>query len=223
MTLGDNGATYRLVASNVASNISNSVTSRAALLTVLADTNRPVLLGARSLGLTQVEIALSEKVTAASATNKTNYALSGPAGNVVIVSAVLAAGQIEGGVAQGIGYALLEDVVVELRTRLGKRSWQPANEEERSAYHRLLILARESQSGPLTINPRKTLYVPPIAKRTGICVQSSRKFSANKRIPDWSLTLNGFNRTLNCISPGWIRYFARGFGPQELLPRPALR
>ena len=93
VTLGDNGATYRLVASNVASNISNSVTSHAALLSVIADTNRPVLLGARSLGLAQVEVALSEKVTLTSATNKANYALSGPAGNVTISSATYVIGQ----------------------------------------------------------------------------------------------------------------------------------
>lgn len=93
VTVGDNGAIFRLIASNVASNISNSVTSRAAMLTVLADTNRPVLLDAHGLGLAQVEVSLSEKVTFSSATNLANYALSGPAGAVAISAATLASGQ----------------------------------------------------------------------------------------------------------------------------------
>ncbi len=91
--LADSGATYRMVASNVANSISSSVTSRAALLSVIADTNRPVLLGARSRGLNQVEALFSEKIRPVSATNLANYALSGPGGAVVATGATLGSGQ----------------------------------------------------------------------------------------------------------------------------------
>jgi len=75
--LADHNATYRLVASNVANSISYVVTSAPATLTVSADTNRPVLLGAQSLGLTQVLARFSERVKPNSATNVANYSLSG--------------------------------------------------------------------------------------------------------------------------------------------------
>jgi hypothetical protein len=58
-----------VVASNVVSNVNYSVTSSVAVLTVVADTNPPVLLGAQSLGLTQVEVSFSKPMAAATATN----------------------------------------------------------------------------------------------------------------------------------------------------------
>ncbi len=87
--LSDHGAGFRVVASNP----SLSVTSRTAVLSVLADTNPPALQAARSRGLSEVEVVFSEKVTAASATNRANYSLTGPAGAVSITAATLAAGQ----------------------------------------------------------------------------------------------------------------------------------
>jgi hypothetical protein len=75
--LADHNALYRLVASNFANSISYVVTSAPATLTVIADTNRPVLLGAQSLGLSQVLARFSERVKPNTATNPANYALSG--------------------------------------------------------------------------------------------------------------------------------------------------
>lgn len=75
--LADHNAIYRLVASNVANSISYGVTSSPAMLTVIADTNRPVLLGAQSLGLNQVVARFSERVKPNTATNLANYSLSG--------------------------------------------------------------------------------------------------------------------------------------------------
>lgn len=75
--LADNNAAYRLVASNFVNGSSQVVTSAPAVLTVLADTNRPVLLYAQSLGLNQVLAQFSKSLQSSSATNPGNYALSG--------------------------------------------------------------------------------------------------------------------------------------------------
>jgi hypothetical protein len=75
--LADHNATYRLVASNVANSVSYVVTSTPATLSVSADTNRPALLGAQSLGLNQVLARFSERVKPNTATNPANFSLSG--------------------------------------------------------------------------------------------------------------------------------------------------
>lgn len=93
VALADNGALFRLVATNLVGGIGYSVTSSPAMLTVIADTNRPVLLGAQSLGLTQVLVSVSERITPASGNNRLNYSLSGTNGAVVINSAALDASQ----------------------------------------------------------------------------------------------------------------------------------
>jgi hypothetical protein len=89
VALGDHGATFRLVASNLANGVSAVVTSAPATLTVLADTNAPVLLGARSLGLGQVEARFSESLAPASVTNILNFTLTGTNGARAITGAVL--------------------------------------------------------------------------------------------------------------------------------------
>jgi hypothetical protein len=91
--LTDNAAQAWLVASNVVSNINYTVTSRVAVLTVVADTNPPVLLGAQSLGLTQVEVSFSKRMAATTATNTTNFSISGPNGALAILSAALDSSQ----------------------------------------------------------------------------------------------------------------------------------
>ena len=91
--LADNGAAFRLVAANLISNTSYSVTSRVAVLTVIPNTNPPVLLGAQSLSLSQVQVMLSERITAATATNRANYVLAGRNGSVLITGAALDASQ----------------------------------------------------------------------------------------------------------------------------------
>jgi len=87
--LTDNGATFRLVASNMVNSVSYSVTSSVATLTVVADTNRPVLLGANSAGLTQVLVTFSERIKFGTATNRANYSISGTNGGLLINSASL--------------------------------------------------------------------------------------------------------------------------------------
>jgi hypothetical protein len=91
--LADNAAQVWLVASNVVSNVNYNVTSSVAVLTVVADTNPPVLLGARSLGLAQLEVSFSKPMAAATATSVTNYTLTGTGGAVAILSAAQDASQ----------------------------------------------------------------------------------------------------------------------------------
>jgi len=87
--LSETGARFQVVASNVISNITHSVTSRVATLTVLADRTPPVLLDAWSLGLNQVQLVFSERLAPGPATNLAHYALAGPEGNVTILQATL--------------------------------------------------------------------------------------------------------------------------------------
>jgi regulation of enolase protein 1 (concanavalin A-like superfamily) len=92
--LADNGAAFRLVAGNVVSNISYSVTSSpVATLTVIADTNKPILLSAQSIGLGQVLASFSERMKLSTATNRANYSLTGTNGSLVISNATLDASQ----------------------------------------------------------------------------------------------------------------------------------
>jgi hypothetical protein len=91
--LTDNAARVWAVASSVLSNVNYSVTSRVAILTVVPDTNPPVLLGARSLGLTQVELSFSKLMAAPPATKVTNYAIAGPSGALAVLGAAQDASQ----------------------------------------------------------------------------------------------------------------------------------
>jgi hypothetical protein len=91
--MSDNGATFRLVASNMVNSISYVVTSSVATLTVIADTNSPVLLGANSGGLTQVIAGFSERIKNSTATNRANYSIVGTNGSLFINSASLDASQ----------------------------------------------------------------------------------------------------------------------------------
>jgi hypothetical protein len=92
-SLTDNGALFKLIACNTISNTTYWATSSVASLTVSADTIPPELVGAESLGLTEIRIELSERITPATATNSSNYSLSGPNGSVAILNASLAADQ----------------------------------------------------------------------------------------------------------------------------------
>ncbi|MGO8929591.1 MAG: lamin tail domain-containing protein, partial [Limisphaerales bacterium] len=91
--LADNGAAFWLVAANIITNTIHSVTSSVAILTVIADTNPPVLLGAQSLGLNEVEVSLSKRITPATATNTSNYSLTGPGGALAVLGAAQDASQ----------------------------------------------------------------------------------------------------------------------------------
>ncbi|MGC3961204.1 MAG: lamin tail domain-containing protein, partial [Verrucomicrobiota bacterium] len=91
--LSDNGSLFKVVAANVVSNVTYSVTSSVANLSVTADTNPPVLLRAGALGLTQVQVAFSERIAFAGATNLANYFVTGPGGSVPVLNAFLDATQ----------------------------------------------------------------------------------------------------------------------------------
>jgi len=91
--LTDNGATFRLVASNVVNSVSYLVTSSVATLTVIADTNPPVMLGANSGGLNQVIARFSERIKNSTATNRANYSIVGTNGSLFINSPNLDASQ----------------------------------------------------------------------------------------------------------------------------------
>jgi hypothetical protein len=89
----DNGAQFKVTVQNVVSNTTYAVTSSTATLTVIADTNPPVLLSAAGLGLTQVKVAFTERVRLSTATNLANFTLRGTNGTLHISSATLDATQ----------------------------------------------------------------------------------------------------------------------------------
>jgi hypothetical protein len=87
--LTDHTARFKVVAANVASNVSYSVTSDDAVLTVTADTVRPVLLTAIPSGLNQIVAVFSERLAPASVINLANYSVTGSSGNLTILNAAL--------------------------------------------------------------------------------------------------------------------------------------
>jgi hypothetical protein len=89
----DNNAAFRLVATNLANGNGYSVTSSVAILTVIADTNPPVLLNAQSLGLSHVQAGFSERIQPATASNPANFFITGTNGSLAISSAALDASQ----------------------------------------------------------------------------------------------------------------------------------
>ncbi|HEY5913330.1 MAG TPA: lamin tail domain-containing protein [Verrucomicrobiae bacterium] len=89
----DTGAQFKVVAQNIVSNITYSVTSTVATLTVISDTNPPVLVGALALGLSQVQVSFSERVASPGATNLGSYAITGTNGVVTIFGAALDSSQ----------------------------------------------------------------------------------------------------------------------------------
>ncbi|HEY6226067.1 MAG TPA: lamin tail domain-containing protein, partial [Verrucomicrobiae bacterium] len=80
----DNGAVIKVVASNRANGVDYNITSNDAILTVTPDTTAPTLVQAQAVGFTQVKLVFSERVTAATATDLSNYSISGPNGPVAI-------------------------------------------------------------------------------------------------------------------------------------------
>ena len=85
----DNGAQFQVIVQNLVTNVPYSLTSTVASLTVIADTNPPVLLAAQSSGLNQVLAVFSKAITAATATNVSNYSIIGTNGPVIIQGATL--------------------------------------------------------------------------------------------------------------------------------------
>jgi hypothetical protein len=91
--LSDDGAQFKLVAANVVTNTTYSVTSSVAVLTVRADHLSPVFTGAQSLGLTHVQLSFSERISVSTATNLNNYTVASAGGALPIKSAALDATQ----------------------------------------------------------------------------------------------------------------------------------
>lgn len=77
-----NAGTYTLLASN-----DISATNASATLTLLVDTNAPAVVGAQSLGLSEVELMFSVILTPDTATNASNYTLTGLEGPLSILNA----------------------------------------------------------------------------------------------------------------------------------------
>jgi hypothetical protein len=90
-TLADKGAVFCLCATNRFTNASFFALSSNALLTVMADTNPPLLQAAQGLGTNGVEAGFSEPLRPDTATNLANYLLSGPGGSVPLSAASLSA------------------------------------------------------------------------------------------------------------------------------------
>ena len=87
--LSEHNVPYFLVASNFVGGIPRSATSVVARLLVTADTTRPRLVTAASLGLQQVQLSFSERIHPSNVATLGNYTLTGPGGAVGILSAAL--------------------------------------------------------------------------------------------------------------------------------------
>lgn len=87
--LASNGDLFKVVAQNLVSNVTYSATSAVAALTVIADTNTPVLVSAQALGLSQVQVRFSEPITPVTATNRANYTITTAASTLPILAASL--------------------------------------------------------------------------------------------------------------------------------------
>ncbi|HEY5911434.1 MAG TPA: immunoglobulin domain-containing protein, partial [Verrucomicrobiae bacterium] len=92
-SLTSNGDLFKAVGQNLVSNVTYYATSSVARLTVIADTNPPVLMGAQAIGLDQVQVFFSERITPTSATNTSNYSITSSGINLPILGAVLDASQ----------------------------------------------------------------------------------------------------------------------------------
>jgi len=91
--LSYHGLNFKVIAQNVASNVTYYATSSVATLTVNADTVAPVILSAQPAGLNQLVVSFSERLAVGSATTLANYSITGPGGSLIISNAVLDATQ----------------------------------------------------------------------------------------------------------------------------------
>jgi len=91
--LADNGALFRVVVANVASNTTHTVISSNASLTVTPNVPPPRLVAAANNGLNQVIVTFSEPVTVASANTPGNYAITNLGVSLAILKATLADNQ----------------------------------------------------------------------------------------------------------------------------------
>jgi regulation of enolase protein 1 (concanavalin A-like superfamily) len=87
--LADNQSSFYMVAANLIGSTHYSVTSSVVTLTVIADTNSPILLNANSLGLNEVLLAFNKRISIATATNLANFSVSSTNGALAISAANL--------------------------------------------------------------------------------------------------------------------------------------
>jgi hypothetical protein len=88
-----NGSLFYVVAQNIISNVTYAATSSIVSLNIIADTNPPVLLGAQTFGLGQVQVSFSKGISPTSASSTANFAIVGPNGSILITNASLDASQ----------------------------------------------------------------------------------------------------------------------------------
>ncbi len=86
-TLVDNGATFHAAAANLYLGTFHLDTSSNATLTVLADTNAPVLVRATSIFPDGVQVVFNEGVSPATALDPGNYSISSSTGSLAIIDA----------------------------------------------------------------------------------------------------------------------------------------
>ena len=91
--IADSGGVFKVTAQNLVSNTTYTATSSNAILTVIGDDGPPSLSLVQALGLTQVQVGFSEKVSTTTATNRNNYQITNGSGVISITSAVLDASQ----------------------------------------------------------------------------------------------------------------------------------
>ena len=90
-TVPDDGAQFALAATNRVTNTVYGAISSNAPLTVLADTNPPLLLRAQGLALAGAQLRFSEPLRLETATNRANYSIASTNGAITITNATLSA------------------------------------------------------------------------------------------------------------------------------------
>lgn len=85
----DSGAVFKVTAQNLVSNTTYTATSSNAVLTVFGDDGPPTLALVQALGLTQLQVVFSERVSAATATNRNNYQITNSSSVISITSVAL--------------------------------------------------------------------------------------------------------------------------------------
>lgn len=87
VALTNNGSSYRAALTNTYNSVTAGVLSSNAVLTVVADTNAPVLVRAASLFPSEVLVTFSEGVSAVTGTNLANYTLTHAGGALGVTAA----------------------------------------------------------------------------------------------------------------------------------------
>ena len=110
--IADSGVVFKVTAQNLVSNTTFTATSSNAVLTVIGDDGPPSLSLVQALGLTQVQVGFSERVSVTTATNRSNYQITNSSGVIAITSAVLDASQSNvvlsiAALTEGASYALV--------------------------------------------------------------------------------------------------------------------